>query len=324
MGRLVDGVQATEGSMTEVVEAPAEPVMVCICTYRRNDALHLLLERLAELSADRYRGWRIGVVVVDDNPDGSARPVAERFAHRFLEGVEYRFIGTGNIATARNLALETGLEAGGWLSLLDDDEVPTDAWLAELVRTQRRTDADFVMGVVRPRYPAGSPAWLADSDFQRTPEYEDETEPPLGFTGNMLVRADWLKTSGHRFHSDWGAGMEDVLFFQQAKDQGARVRYAARALAFEDVPLERTSLRYQLRRNLQGGLAVHDFERAVGHRSRLRLVAAAARRASVAVVTVFQGVVTLRRGRIYKGLTIGARALGIALGALGVARRRGR
>jgi hypothetical protein len=180
------------------------------------------------------------------------------------------------------------------------------------------------MGMVRPRYPAGSPAWLADSGFQHAPEYEDGIEPPLGFTGNVLLRAEWVKRTGHRFDPDWGAGAEDIVFFEQAKEIGARVRYAAHSLAWEDVEAERTSLRYQLRRKVQGGLAVPDLERAVGHRSRLRLLASGTRMALVAAGQVLHGVVTLSRGRVYKGLTTGARAVGILLGALGVARRRGR
>lgn len=310
--------------MSDVVVAPAEPVLVCICTYQRNEALRGLLERLADLTGGRYDGWPLGVVVIDDNPDRSAESIARGFSARFPKGVVYRGGGEGNIAVARNLALETGIEGGGWLALIDDDEVPTDDWLAELLRMQRRTDADLVMGVVRPRYPPGAPAWLADSDFQHAPEYQDGTEPPLGFTGNVLIRGEWLRGTGHRFDPAWGAGMEDIVFFEQAKSMGARIRYAAHSLAWEDVPVERTSLRYQVRRNLQGGLAAYDLERAIGHRSRFRLLVASVRRAGVALAWVAVGAVTARRGRINKGLAMGARSAGIALSALGVARRRGR
>jgi succinoglycan biosynthesis protein ExoM len=324
VGRLVDGVQALEARVTAVVAAPAEPVLVCICTYQRNDALRRLLARIAELAAGPYAGWRLGAVVVDDNRDGSAQAVAEEFADRLPAGVAYRFCGTGNIAEARNLALEAGIDGGAWLALLDDDEMPTADWLAELVRMQRRTDADLVMGVVRPKYPAGAPRWLAEGGFQWAPEFEDGTEPPMGFTGNVLIRAEWLKRTGHRFDTDWGAGGEDIVFFARAKELGAGVRYAAKSLAWEDVELERTTLRYQVRRHVQGGLAVRDLEQAVGHRSRLRLIAAGLRMAGVGAGQLLTGLAQRRQGRVYQGLATGARAAGIILGALGVARRRGR
>src|SRR3954454_20434042 len=136
---------------------PRTSIAVAICTYKRNDALTVLLHALlacAERVRDRAS---VGVAIVDDTADGQARSVVEAFAGRFELGLEYRISGKHNISIARNLALETALGIGDWIAMIDDDCEPPPQWLEALVNVQKRTGADAVTGRMIRRVPHGSP-----------------------------------------------------------------------------------------------------------------------------------------------------------------------
>src|SRR6266581_6960114 len=102
---------------TEVADAGAlvpdrTTIAIAVCTFRRNDLLTRLMEALL-VCAERVRDRAvIGVVLVDDTPEGQARPVADAFADRFELGLQYRISGKQNISLARNMAIETAAEMG--------------------------------------------------------------------------------------------------------------------------------------------------------------------------------------------------------------------
>ena len=55
-------------------------IVVAICTFKRNDLLTRLLDALVAC-AERVRvGAAVGIVLVDDTPEGLAEPVADTFA----------------------------------------------------------------------------------------------------------------------------------------------------------------------------------------------------------------------------------------------------
>ncbi len=131
---------------------------VCICTYKRPEVLRTLLESVARCSVEAEAVADVGVVVVDDDPAGSAESVATEASGSFPRGVRYERTGSGNVAAARNRAMEVGREDADWLATIDDDCLPVTAWLRELVEVQRRTGADCVSGACDTELPDGRPS----------------------------------------------------------------------------------------------------------------------------------------------------------------------
>lgn len=233
----------------------ARRLSVGICTHRRPEILRRLL---AEISAQASRlppGITVGFVVVDDDPAGSAKEVVDAVpAEHGLEAV-YACTGSGNISTARNRVIELGVAAGDLLAMIDDDCMPQDAWLEELVRVQGRFDADCVTGPCADVAPPGAPPWLVDEPFLDAPDpIEDGSEEESGYVKNILLTTRFLEASGIRFDVQFGArGGEDALFFHALTAAGVHRRHASGAVVLEPVPLARATLRYQLRRRLWYG-----------------------------------------------------------------------
>ena len=225
-------------------------VAVAICTYRRNDLLSRLLEALL-VCADDVRGTsRIGVVLVDDTPEGAARPVADAFADRFELGVEYRVSGKQNISLARNLAVGTAMDKAEWVVMTDDDCEPPPQWLRALLDLQARTGADAVTGRMIRRVPAGSPKWITEQPFLElgVEEPEDGAKMPVAATFNTLISSAWLKDHPDiRFDPAMGViGGEDMVFFRAARAAGLAIRFSREGFTYENEAHERATFSYQL------------------------------------------------------------------------------
>lgn len=214
-----------------------------------------MLHRLVDVAADAADIADVGVVVVDDDPANSARGVIDEFASSFGLGLRDANSASGNIAIARNTALQLGLETGEWLAMIDDDCLPGSDWLRQLLAVQARFGADAVSGTCVDTPPHDAPAWLSDEPFlDEFVSIEDGSTIDVGPIKNTLISAEFLHRTGLRFDVPFGRlGAEDVLFMYTAHRLGVHHRFAAAAVVREEVPSSRATLRYQLRRRLWYG-----------------------------------------------------------------------
>jgi succinoglycan biosynthesis protein ExoM len=224
---------------------------VAICTYNRNEPLAVLLRALL-VNARRVKGnANIGVVVVDDSSDGRARSVIDGFEDQFDLGVFYYLSGKQNISIARNLAIEAASSIADWIVMIDDDCEPVPEWLETLLEVQARTQADAVTGPMVRRVPLGSPAWILQQPFLQLglEALPDCSEVSIASTFNSMIASRWIKENPSiRFQPSLGVvGGEDMVFYRAARAKGLRIVYAQQASVYENEPLERATLAYQLR-----------------------------------------------------------------------------
>ncbi len=226
-------------------------IAVAICTYKRNEPLAVLLDQLIVCATRLGNRGAVGVVVVDDSWDGMAEAVVKKYAGCFELGIEYRKSGRQNISIARNLAIETACQMAEWTAMTDDDCVPITDWLDELLDTQAATGADTVTGTMVRRVPPGSPKWLTDEPFLGVGHWSpaDQSELTVASTFNSMISSRWLKEHAEiRFRPSLGVvGGEDMVFYRAAHDAGLRIVFSKNAFVYEDEPLARANLAYQLR-----------------------------------------------------------------------------
>ena len=223
-------------------------VVVAVCTFQRPALLAALVEHLAP----QLRAAGATLVVVDNDPAGSARTVVDVAA---TAGVELRYEAETRpgIPFARNRALDT---AGGaeLVAFTDDDVRPADGWLAALVDRQRETGADVVTGPVRFVFPDGAPRWSAGAHCfrTRTPAAADPSAWPI--TSNVLLRTATLRQHGIRFDEGYRlAGGSDTQLFRRLGAAGATFAWADGAVVDEQVPAERATVGWAVRRSYRTG-----------------------------------------------------------------------
>jgi succinoglycan biosynthesis protein ExoM len=224
-------------------------VDICICTYRRRTIIATLQGIAAQQNCD---GIAVKVLVADNAAEAEARAVIVKAGEQLGLALRYLHAPANNISIARNACLNAG--RGEWIAFLDDDESPTPTWLAELMGEAKRGDWDAVLGPVQALYPETAPQWLRTGDFHSTLPVWKRGQIETGYTGNVLLRRKVIEEHRLQFRPDLGrSGGEDVDFFYRFHDARGRIGFAAKALVYEPVPLERTRLPWLLKRSFRRG-----------------------------------------------------------------------
>lgn len=201
------------------------------------------------LAQEGMAGHELELVVVDNDPAGSAGAYVQDVAAKAPFPVRYVHAPEPGVANARNAAVAAA--RGELIAFLDDDEEAPPGWLAALLAAQARFGADVVFGPVRGRAP---PHVQRHRDYlerffsRQGPEGSGPIDHYYG-CGNSLLRRAALPDPERPFSAIRNhIGGEDDLLFGQMKAAGARFAWAAEAWVWEDPVPSRLSLRYTLAR----------------------------------------------------------------------------
>jgi succinoglycan biosynthesis protein ExoM len=225
-------------------------ISVCIATHRRLDRLQLVLTDLA-----RQQRLPDQVVVVDNDANGSARPVIEQLrAAQVPFALDYDIQPERNIARTRNRTVAHA--TGDWLAFIDDDERAPEAWLAQLLEAAERHQADGVLGPVDPQVPESAPDWIRRGRFYDYPRMRSGMRVPLNRMrfGNVLLRGAPLRAEPGPFDPSYGLSTgEDGDLLVRLAHKGLKIIWCDEAIVWEPIESKRLSLRWLLARSLSGG-----------------------------------------------------------------------
>lgn len=224
-------------------------VLVCIPTYRRVDYLPSLLDSLMYV---RVWALDVSIVICDNDPEGSALGIRN---HSLVASgrVEYRHVGKGGLSAVRNFAVdEATRKQVQFLAFLDDDEIPCEQWLQELLRVQHDYRADVVAGpVVQLDAARADPAVRAL--LTRASRPEGLFRGDVG-AGNVLLNVAFLSRHELRFDEVFNKfGGEDTHFFRLCDKSGALMAWAPLAEAIERNSPDRLRRYSLLRRAVLNG-----------------------------------------------------------------------
>lgn len=242
-------------------------VTVAICTYRRPAMVLGVLECLGIQNTAGGIGWE--VLVIDNDPECSAKPVVDAHASARPGRLRYIHEVTPGLSRARNRAIREA--RGNIIAFLDDDVVVPRFWLAELVNTFERTSADCVGGRVLVKW-EGKPddAVLA---CERELVAFDKGNQDLQLMGrsvpigaNLALRANVLRNEP-LFRSGLGRtrtnlmGCEEIELLLRLAKQGRRIWYSAGTVVLHRTGGERLMSGYYIRREYWNGVSLAAVDR---------------------------------------------------------------
>lgn len=253
-------------------------VVVAVLTYRREERLARLLPLLIEQAA----AVEAGVLVIDNDPAGSARTTVAGLA------VDYVHEPRPGIAAARNRALATAADAAA-LVFIDDDELPGPDWLARLVSAWREWSCAAVSGPVRAEFAAPPSRWVQASGAFERRRRPSGTPVDGAPTNNLLLDLRAIRRYGLAFDERFGlTGGEDTLFSHTLRRRGGEIRWCDDAEVIEPVAPDRAGRRWVLRRGFRAGTTWAAMELALAGdrlvRTRLGLTGRALARIGAATV----------------------------------------
>ena len=290
-------------------------ITIAVTTFKRSHSLLRLLTTLQDMK--NHNCCLINkILVIDNDGNKSAYQATNSVKGKF--NIKYIVEGTRGIANARNAAINA--VNSDFLCFIDDDELPSEQWLDELVKKQKETNADCVYGPVYPVMPPTAPAWIKRGRFFDPPPFDENNPAISAGAGNLMISCAFLKKTGLRFDERFNlTGGEDTFFIRQGqKLHGMKIIGAAKAAVTEPVSPERLKLCWLLRRKFRigNGLALYErFENAPLQLRILRCIKGIAR--VVAGLAVLSTGVVFGRCMAARGLVMIAFGLGMLTGLMG-------
>ncbi len=238
--------------------APAQRIVaplvaIGVCTFRRPILIHTLQSLAAQ---SLVRQGTCCVIVADNDDQPSAQALVDAARATFPVPLHYVHAPARNISIARNALLETAIALGAdFLAKIDDDEVATPDWAQALVSEITQSGADAVLGPVLATYRAEAPGWMREAGLHDVrPVIQPDGRILTGYTGNVILRLNSPPLRARRFDLAYGrTGGEDDAFFKGMVRDGGKIGHAPQAIAYEEVPPARESLRFLLRRSFRAG-----------------------------------------------------------------------
>lgn len=296
----------------------AGSLVVAVLTYKRPEDLAVALPRLLQQAGSV--DVETSVLVVDNDPAASARGAVQNFASPLVRYVHEPRPG---IAAARNRALS---ESSGHslLVFIDDDEVPSEHWLRELLALYRASGAAAIVGPVISEYAVPPEPWIAEGKFFDRRRLTTGTALTVAATNNLFLDLRQVRGLDLAFDERFGlSGGSDTLFTRKLAASGGRMLWCDEAFVVDRVPESRLSRSWVLRRALRSGnsavrvsleLSGHPLQRLA---TRFRSLASGALRMAGGTARFGAGLVTGSLSLRARGLRTLARGTGMASGAFG-------
>ena len=257
-------------------------VLVAVLTYRRPADLAAALPALVDQV--RPLGSRGRVLVVDNDPDGGAAGAVAAAG----DPVRYVHEPTPGIAAARNRALDEA-DGADVLVFIDDDERPSENWLADLLETYERVRPAAVVGPVVSEFEVYPEPWVDAGRFFDRRRLATGTAVTVAATNNLLLDMAWLRSTGLRFDGRFGlSGGSDTLFTRSVVRAGGAMVWCDEAVVVDVVPADRVTRRWVLQRAYRSGNS--------WSRTSTELAATAVERATSRAVCTARGTVRLGAG----------------------------
>jgi len=243
-------------------------VAICIATFKRPRLLQKLLRGLAQLRFVKVATPEIAVIVVDNDTSGTASEIC--YSTILPWHMKYLIEPKRGIAEARNCALRQIGDAD-FVAFIDDDEVPNETWLDELLAAQAKFHADTVTGPVYPFFTSDVPEWIRKEDFfDRATHSSGKTLPTCATNNTLVVRnvIDHIGSFDDRFQL---IGVDDWHFFTRVRLAGFKIVWCEEAVVRETISSDRANLGWILRRAYRGGNSYAVLECSLDDRLSLRL-----------------------------------------------------
>lgn len=253
----------------------SEHIAICVITYRRPEGLRKLLESLARLRFERVEAPELTVVVVDNDKNGSARPVVTNLPEGAPWMLHYMVESEKGIPIARNRCLDIALELqADQIAFIDDDEFCDPLWLEEMLLQKSQTKADVIWGPVVPVFQSAIPPWMERGKFFTRQQYPNGARLNAAATNNVLFSSTIVKDRTLRFNTAMRyTGGTDHLFFSQVAERGYDIVWAENAPVWEDTPNARATEQWLCKRFLRQGNThtLTEMELHKGAATRMRL-----------------------------------------------------
>ncbi|MEO0924877.1 MAG: glycosyltransferase [Cyanobacteria bacterium J06643_13] len=243
-----------ENETEKTENATPSKIAVCVITCFRPDGLKRLLAGMAKQKFIKNPPPEIKLAIVDNDAEGSARSVCDEFIAQHDMQLEYEIEKQRGIPFARNHSVDMVKNEVDFIAIMDDDEVPAENWLDELMAAQKEFSADILTGPVEPHFVERPADWLLGFFGSGNLVNGHDLYRHYGYvyTSNLFAKAELFQhiRFDEQFRSN---GADDTHLFMQVYEKGYKAVWADHALVTEWLPASRTNYRWLWQRAYRRG-----------------------------------------------------------------------
>lgn len=187
------------------------------------------------------------LIIVDNDPDGSALKAARKLARTYAHPVRVLHERRIGLHAARNAGVRAA--GGEFVAFLDDNQTVSPRWLQQLGRVQVRTSADVVFGAIhaRLRRDQNRHEQFYQRYFTRDPDHHEGLIEELYDCRCSLIRRDLLSGSG-AFCLDAQEERDAIdPALLRMKADGRSIAWAGSAWVWQAPQVEQMSILYAMR-----------------------------------------------------------------------------
>ena len=235
-------------------------ISIVIPTYGRSSYLKKTLANVLNQEVKSFE-----VLLVDNNPDNETINVRKEITDHRLKILRETKKGSN---VARNRGINEA--QGEYIAFLDDDAVPQENWLNNLVNCLVEEGALAVGGRTLPDWERKPPRWIINSKHAILGIYDQGEERREVYnyiiTANMIIRKEVIQKVGYFNTTISRAGTEKSNRFKMIKSyddvefakrimQHGKIFYEPSAVVYHRIQSNRFSLGYQCRINFGNSYA---------------------------------------------------------------------
>jgi len=227
-------------------------ISILIATKNRASSLSRTLDSVFTASNISRSDWEL--IIADNGSSDDTPATCRAFAERFPEHFRFLYEDRGG----KSCALNEGVQIcrGAVLALIDDDVICEDAYLDGIRAAYAANASHVVQGRVKVDYAGKVPAWFDDhfeSLMCKIDLGDRVCELQREFWGlNVVLPVECVATVGG-FCPELGAGAlgfaEDAEFSARVRKAGYRFMYDPGIVVRHQIPSQRMTPRYVLRRS---------------------------------------------------------------------------
>lgn len=228
-------------------------IAICIPTYKRTFLLKKLILSIANCKIDTSLIKDLNIIVIDNDIERTAEKTVIELKTKLygilkLHYFNYEKRGLSNI---RNELFKIALDYNpDFIAGIDDDEYVSADWLNELLLTITSTNGDIAMGPGISVFDHQVSPYIAY--WFKHPHQINHENINSFQTTNFIISARFLLEQKIEFDPRFNStGAEDTFFGVTAIKNGAKIYWAARAIAYETIQKKRASLNWLIKRRFR-------------------------------------------------------------------------
>lgn len=225
-------------------------VSICISTRKRPEGIKRLLKSISEIILPD-RKYQVKIIVVENDERKNIESICQYFKVYSNIPIFYFLEKNQGICFSRNRAVK---EANGsdFCIFVDDDQIVDKNWLCELISCQEFFQSDGVYGCNPPLFEIKVKTYIIR--FHTRSYFNYGTKLKEAATNCFLINKKLLDKIEGPFDLRLNQlGGEDILLSSQIVEKGGVIISNPKAIAFEVIPEDRTTLSYILKRSFRNG-----------------------------------------------------------------------